>query len=177
MPRSQVKRTFTMAGEAMAADEKVCRRKCGAEEKVALTFSVAASVRIARSSGAVIWESPCRRSQLTSRVQSRRMIYRVFTILSALSLVYCVVEVVVMLYVPWKHGPGESVKFDVPMEMPNSLSIAFFSVLPAAWVSTYVWSKWRAPARSRSGCRVCGYDLRATPDRCPECGTERKAKC
>ena len=51
---------------------------------------------------------------------------------------------------------------------PAWLTAAALAVLPIAWVLRYA----RRGRRIRIGhCPACGYDLRATPDRCPECGS------
>lgn len=55
---------------------------------------------------------------------------------------------------------------------PHWSLVLLFAVLPALWLRSFI----RSRRRNRIGlCLVCGYDLRATPDRCPECGTARSA--
>jgi hypothetical protein len=55
--------------------------------------------------------------------------------------------------------------------MPHWAAALVFAVLPARWGML----RRRAASRFNRGlCAVCGYDLRATPGRCPECGAEAK---
>ena len=62
------------------------------------------------------------------------------------------------------------------VSVPYWFVIGLFAILPAIW-----FYRSRPPRIDLDGlrrrqlgrplCRVCGYDLRATPERCPECGT------
>ena len=68
--------------------------------------------------------------------------------------------------------------FDNPVETPVTLhivqapawvAVAVPALMPVAWGCAAVVRRRRV--RRRPGvCPLCGYDLRATPDRCPECG-------
>jgi hypothetical protein len=58
------------------------------------------------------------------------------------------------------------------LDAPAWLVIAFLAVTPLVWLLARDRRSARAQHRTDAGrCPACGYDLRATPDRCPECGT------
>jgi hypothetical protein len=52
--------------------------------------------------------------------------------------------------------------------LPPWLVVAITGLLPSWWLLRAIRVRGR---RLRGLCASCGYDLRASPDRCPECGT------
>jgi hypothetical protein len=68
---------------------------------------------------------------------------------------------------PFLFGTGMG-RNDVVAVVPHWAPVALALVLPVAWCI-----RRRRDHRHalRGRCLRCGYDLRASPDRCPECGT------
>lgn len=68
---------------------------------------------------------------------------------------------------------GDTIEGGIWIVVPYWALTILASILPAIWTLHLV----RQVRRKRLGhCTVCGYDLRASKDRCPECGTEIRFK-
>jgi hypothetical protein len=79
--------------------------------------------------------------------------------------------------------PDQKFGYDVGIPLPVTRRMSFAAVmfvrLMLCWAVGFgtlcILSLWLEPKRARRKeildlCRWCRYDLRATPDRCPECG-------
>ena len=69
---------------------------------------------------------------------------------------------------PWaRHGT---------LTFPYWFALLITAALPAWWCIRHRARQRRARRIAAGLCPTCGYDLRATPERCPECGTEAKPR-
>jgi FtsH-binding integral membrane protein len=91
---------------------------------------------------------------------------RRFTTLAALALLLCLLVLLVTVDVAWREGTiVVHIKwYQVPLLAPLVLWVALKN-------KRRMEAQLRDDRRRAGLCAACGYDLRATPERCPECGT------
>jgi hypothetical protein len=68
----------------------------------------------------------------------------------------------------WLNQGASSIPSLVEIVIPHWMLLVLLLVAPVGWLIGRVKRRRRV---QEGCCRQCGYDLRATPDRCPECGT------
>ncbi len=93
--------------------------------------------------------------------------------LTVLSLVVCVASVVLWVRSSTDAGRklDDSYYVAVPIREVYGLVLSLASLLPMWQLLRWLSASRSAKAVANGQCPTCGYDLRATPERCPECGT------
>ena len=72
----------------------------------------------------------------------------------------------------WAFATSFTVTRTDSVTVPHWFWLALAGIAPTVWLRAAI----RRRRRTHAGlCRSCGYDLRATPDRCPECGRRAAA--
>jgi hypothetical protein len=113
------------------------------------------------------------------------VIRRLFNATTLLSLLLCLFSLYATVGNAWVAQHGGAIYWDdaaarwVPVtrgELNRDAAIwgaaaVVFGALPSLWLKRFVKERHERRCSPRGTCIRCGYDLRASKDRCPECGT------
>jgi hypothetical protein len=71
-------------------------------------------------------------------------------------------------HLTWPAGPVSELRIVI---IPYWFLLALATPLSARWLHRGLRSRRHRRLAAAGRCTTCGYDLRGTPDRCPECGS------
>ena len=74
----------------------------------------------------------------------------------------------------WETGSSPELYISRRLLLPSAFPTALFAIAPVHFILRFMRWRRRQTRISTGLCPNCGYDMRSSPDQCPECGTSRQ---